>query len=81
MRTWEAVLLEDLAASAEDAAALLRLTLAEDKDHPETVLSVVQRIARARGGIDDLGLNLDEKAELASVLGRSLAITSLPKAA
>lgn len=81
MRIWAEVLREDLAASAEDAAALLRLTLAEDKDDPRILITLVQRIARARGGIDDLGLSLEEKAELASALSRSLAAAELPKAA
>lgn len=80
MRTWGEVLTEDLAASAEDAAALLRLTLAEDQDDPRMLISLVQRIVRARGGIDDLGLSLEEKAELASALSRSLAAAPFPQA-
>lgn len=41
MRTWGEVLTEDLAASAEDAAALLRLTLAEDQDDPQILITLV----------------------------------------
>lgn len=73
--------MKNLAEDAEEAAALLRLTLAEDQDEPQILITLVQRIVRARGGIDDLGLSLEEKAELASALSRSLAATQLPQAA
>ncbi len=79
--TFDEWLVKNLADDAADAAALLRLTLAEDQDDPQILLTLVQRIVRARGGIDDLGLSLEEKAELASALSRSLAAAPLPQAA
>lgn len=80
LMTFDEWMLKNLAEDAEEAAALLRLTLAEDQDDPQILLTLVQRIVRARGGIDDLGLSLEEKAELASALSRSLAATSLQQA-
>jgi DNA-binding phage protein len=81
LMTFDEWMLKNLADDVEEAAALLRLTLAEDQDDPQILLTLVQRIVRARGSIDDLGLNLEEKAELASALSRSLANISLPEAA
>lgn len=75
--TFDEWMLKNLEEDAEEAEALLRLTLAEDRDDPPILLTLVQRIVRARGGIDDLGLSLEEKAELASVLSRSLAAIPL----
>ena len=81
MLTFDDWLVRNLAEDAEEAAALLRLTLREDQDDPQILLTLVQRIVRARGGIDDLGLSLEEKAELASALSRSLVAAPLAQAA
>lgn len=67
--------------NAAEAAAYLRLALAEAVEDPEGLILAFQQVARARGGIDDLDLSLEEKAALASALSRSLAATSFPQAA
>ena len=48
---------------------------------PTHNITLVQCIVRARGGIDDQGLGLEEKAELASALSRSLAAAPFSQAA
>ncbi len=78
--TWAEIIENDLKTKpASYAADFLRDALADDE--PGTLIVALQHIARARGGIDDLGLSLEERANLASVLSRSLAATPLLQAA
>ncbi|NOT60289.1 MAG: hypothetical protein HOP19_08695 [Acidobacteria bacterium] len=69
---WTEVIENDLKESAEFAANYLRDALADDE--PRTLIMALQHVARARGGIDDLDLSLNERAELASALSRSFAV-------
>jgi DNA-binding phage protein len=47
LMTFDEWMLKNLADDVEEAAALLRLTLAEDQDDPQILLTLVQRIVRA----------------------------------
>jgi DNA-binding phage protein len=69
--TWAEVIENDLKESAEFAASYLRDALADEE--PGTVVVALQHVARARGGIDDLALSLDERAELANAVSRGIA--------
>lgn len=57
--------------SADYAATYLRDALADDD--PRAVLAALQRVARARGGIDDLSLSVEERASLANALAAGFA--------
>ena len=57
--------------SADYATTYLRDALADDD--PRAVLAALQRVARARGGIDDLSLSVEERASLANALAAGLA--------
>jgi hypothetical protein len=57
--------------SADYAATYLRDALADDD--PRAVLAALQQVARARGGIDDLSLSLEERASLANALAAGFA--------
>ena len=59
-----------LQANAEEAAAVLRLALAEADSDPRTLLLTVDAIIAARGGFDDLGLTAAETLALSNALGR-----------
>lgn len=61
--TWAEMIEKDLAESATLAADYLRDAI-NDED-PRTLLAALQQVARARGGIDDLGFSVEERAELA----------------
>ncbi len=67
--------------NVEEAAAYLRLSLEEAQEDPEGLLMAVKQVVEARGGIEDLGLSLEEKAALATALSHSLVVVSLPQAA
>ena len=73
MRTWTEVLQERLAADPAEAAAYLRVALEEANEDPQGLLLAVQHVVNARGGIDDLGLSLEERGELGSLLSRAVA--------
>jgi len=73
VRTWTKLLQERLAADTAEAAAYLRVALAEADEDPQGLLLAVQHIVNARGGIDDLGLSLEEQGELGSLLSRAVA--------
>lgn len=79
--TFDELMISRLAASAVDAAALLRFVLGEADHDPRGLLLIVQHITTARGGIDDLGLSDAEKIVLAGALSRSLATTAFLQAA
>ena len=70
MRTWTEVLQKRLAANPAEAVAYLRVALAEAQEDPQGLLLAVQHIVNARSGIDDLGLSLEERGELGSLLSR-----------
>ena len=72
MRTWTELLQERLAADPAEAAAYLRVALAEADEDPQGLLLAVQHIVSARGGIDDLGLSLEERGELGSLLSKAV---------
>ncbi len=57
--------------SADYAATYLRDALANDD--PRAVLIAFQRVAHARGGIDDLSLSVEERANLANALAAGFA--------
>ncbi|MGH9844927.1 MAG: hypothetical protein ACREEM_39930 [Blastocatellia bacterium] len=57
--------------SADYAATYLRDPLADDD--PRAVLAALQHVARARGGIDDLSLSVEERASLANALAAGFA--------
>ncbi|MGH9836474.1 MAG: hypothetical protein ACRD9Y_25910, partial [Blastocatellia bacterium] len=57
--------------SADYAATYLRDALADDD--PRAVLAALQLVARARGGIDDLSLSIEERASLANALAAGFA--------
>jgi DNA-binding phage protein len=69
--TWAEVIENDLKESAEFAATYLRDALADEE--PGTVIVALQHVARARGGIEDLALSLNERAELANAVSRGFA--------
>jgi hypothetical protein len=57
--------------SADYAATYLRDALTDDD--PRAVLAAFQHVARARGGIDDLSLSVEERASLANALAAGFA--------
>ena len=76
--TFDEWLIERLAQDPQEAAALLRVALEEADEDPRGLLHY---ITAARGGIDDLGLNLAETTALLNALGRHLKPEALPQAA
>jgi hypothetical protein len=77
---WAEVIENDLKTKpASYAADFLRDTLADDK--PGTLIVAMQHISRAHGGIDDLGLSSEEKAQIASTMGPSMSAYPLLQAA
>ncbi len=64
--------------SADYAATYLRDALADDD--PRAVLAAFQHVARARGGIDDLSLSVEERASLANALAASFATQPIRQA-
>jgi len=70
VRTWTELLQERLAANPVEAAAYLRVALAEADEDPQGLLLTVQHTVNARGGMDDLGFSLEERSELGSMLSR-----------
>jgi DNA-binding phage protein len=70
--------MEYLRGNAADAAEYLRAALEEAAEFPAGVITAMSHVARARGGIEDLELTLDERAALANAIGRSLAHATPP---
>jgi hypothetical protein len=64
--------------SADYAATYLRDALADDD--PRAVLAALQQVARARGGIEDLSLSVEERASLANALATGFATQPIRKA-
>ena len=81
MMRWSEYAKQSLATDAEEAAAYLRLALEEAAEDPAGLVAAFNQVTEARGSIDDLGLSVEERAELASALSRSLAATTLQQAA
>ena len=79
--TFDDWLVERLAQDPQEAAALLRVALEEADDDPRGLSLTLHYITAARGGIDDLGLNLAETTALLNALGRHLKPEALPQAA
>ncbi len=73
MRTWTELLKERLAADQAEATAYLRVALEEAEEDPQGLLLAVQHIVNARGGVDDLGLNLEERGKLGNLLSKVVA--------
>ena len=69
----------DLKESAEFAATYLRDALADEE--AGTVIVALQHVTRARGGIDDLGLKLEETTALLNAVGRRFIPEPLARAA
>ncbi|NOT62154.1 MAG: hypothetical protein HOP19_18225 [Acidobacteria bacterium] len=70
--------MEYLRGDAADAAEYLRAALEEAAEFPAGVITAMSHVARARGGIEDLELTLNERAALANAIGRSLAHATPP---
>ena len=64
--------------SADYAATYLRDALADDD--PGAVLAAFQHVAHARGGIDDLSLSVEERANLANALAAGFATQPIRQA-
>lgn len=64
--------------SADYAATYLRDALTDDDPH--AVLAAFQHVARARGGIDDLSLSVEERASLANALAAGFAARPIRQA-
>ena len=79
--TFDDWLIERLAQDPQEAAALLRVALEEADEDPRGLSLTLHYITAARGGIDDLGLNLAETTALLKALGRHVKPESLPQAA
>lgn len=79
MMTWDEYLKDSLAASAERAAAYLRVALEEVEEDPEGLPRAINQIVEARGGLDDLGLSQAELLALVYALTRR--VEQLPQAA
>lgn len=79
--TFDNWLIERLAQDPEEAATLLRVALEEADEDPRGLSLTLYYITTARGGIDDLGLNLAEATALLNALGRYLKPEPLPQAA
>ena len=78
--TWAEIIEADLKNKpASYAADFLRDALADDE--PGTLIVAMQHVSRARGGIDDLGLSYEEKAQIAAAMGRSLGAYPVLQAA
>ena len=69
----------NLKASAEYAASYLRKALTDGE--PQALVMALQQVTRARGGIDDLGLKLEETTALLNALGRHFRPEPLAQAA
>jgi DNA-binding phage protein len=65
--------------SADYAATYLRDALADDD--PRAVLTALQQVARTRGGIADLNLSVEERANLANALAAGFAAQPIRQAA
>jgi hypothetical protein len=63
------------------AAELLRVALEEVDEDPQGLSLTLHYITVARGGIDDLGLKLEEMTALLNALGKNLVIEPLKQAA
>jgi DNA-binding phage protein len=74
-------LMKRLTRDAEEAAALLRVALEEADEDPRGLSMTLHYITTARGGINDLGLTLEETTALLNALGRHLDPNALPQAA
>lgn len=79
--TFDDWLIERLAQDPQEAAALLRVALEEADEDPRGLSLTLHYITAARGGIDDLGLNLAETTALLNALGRHFKPELLPQAA
>ena len=78
--TWAEIIQADLKNKpAPYAADFLRDALADDE--PGTLIVAMQHVSRARGGIEDLGLSEEEKAHIATAIGRSLGAYPVLQAA
>jgi len=74
----EEIIEASLKESADYAATYLRDALADDD--PGAVLAAFQHVAHARGGIDDLSLSVEERANLANALAAGFATQPIRQA-
>ena len=79
--TFDDWLMGRLAQDAQEAATLLRVALEEADEDPRGLSMTLHYITTARGGIDDLGLTLEEATALLNALGKHIRPESLPHAA
>ena len=79
--TFDDWLVKRLANDPEQAAELLRVALEEADDDPRGLSLTLHYITVARGGIDDLGLRLEETTALLNALGKHFAPEPMLQAA
>jgi hypothetical protein len=79
--TFDDWLVKRLANDAEQAAELLRVALEEADDDPQGLSLTLHYITVARGGIDGLGLKLEETTALLNALGKHFIPETLAQAA
>lgn len=79
--TFDDWLIKRLAHDAQEAADLLRVALEEADEDPQGLSLTLHYITVARGGIDDLGLKMEETTALLNALGRHYKPEPLAQAA
>jgi hypothetical protein len=79
--TFDDWLVKRLASDPQEAADLLRVALEEADEDPQGLSLTLHYITVARGGIDDLGLRLEETTALLNALGRNAPTLLLKQAA
>jgi hypothetical protein len=79
--TFDDWLMKRLANDPQQAAELLRIALEEADTDPQGLSLTLHYITVARGGIDGLGLRLEETTALLNALGKHLAVEPLRQAA
>lgn len=79
--TFDELMQRRLAADATEAADLLQFALAEADEDPRGLLLIIQTVFAARGGLNDLGLSLEEVTALLNALGKHVKPEAIPQAA
>ncbi|NOT62808.1 MAG: hypothetical protein HOP19_21575 [Acidobacteria bacterium] len=79
--TFDDWLIKRLARDAQEAAELLRVALEEADEDPQGLSLTLHYITVARGGIDDLGLKIEETTALLNALGKHFRPEPLAQAA
>jgi hypothetical protein len=79
--TFDSWLIKRLENDPQQAAELIRVALEEADEDPQGLSLTLHYITVARGGIDDLGLRLEELTALLNALGKNLMVEPLKQAA